>query len=49
MELLGNMGHVESRISPLRDDVSVGVRCTVCAKLTISSKIILETPGGIPR
>jgi hypothetical protein len=26
MELLGDMGHVESRIGPFGDDVSVGVR-----------------------
>jgi hypothetical protein len=49
MELPGNMGHAESRINPLRDGVSVGVRCLVCAKLTIGSKIILDTPDGTPR
>jgi hypothetical protein len=49
MELLGNMGHVESCISLLGDGVSVGVRCLVRAKLNIGSKIILDTPDGIPR
>jgi hypothetical protein len=48
MELLGDMGHVESRIGPFGDGVSAGVRCTVCTKLTIGSKIILETPDGTP-
>jgi hypothetical protein len=49
MELLGDMGHVESRISPFDDGVSVGVRCMVSAKLTLGSKIILDTPDGTPR
>jgi hypothetical protein len=49
MELLGDMGCVESRIGPFKDGVSVGVSCTVCAKLTHSSKIILETLDGTPR
>jgi hypothetical protein len=49
MELLGDIGCVESHIGPLKDRVSVGVRCTVCAKLTHSSKIILETLDGSPR
>jgi hypothetical protein len=34
MELLRDMGHVESCIDPLGDGVSVVVRCTVCMKLT---------------
>jgi hypothetical protein len=42
MELLGSMGYVESRISPFEDGVSFSVRCTVCAQLTIGSKIILD-------
>jgi hypothetical protein len=49
MELLGDMGHVESRIGPFSDGVSVGVRYTVCTKHTIGSKIILETPHGVTR
>jgi hypothetical protein len=32
MELLGVTDHVESRIDPFRDGVSVVVRCTVCTK-----------------
>jgi hypothetical protein len=49
MELLGYLGHVESRVSPLGDGVSVSVMCTVCAKLTIGSKIIFDTPDGTLR
>jgi hypothetical protein len=48
MELLRDMGHVESRIGPFRDGVSVVVRCTVCTKLTNWLKIILEAPDGTP-
>jgi hypothetical protein len=40
MEILGDMGHVESHIGLFGDGVSVSVRCTVCTKLTIASKII---------
>jgi hypothetical protein len=47
MELLGDVGHGESRIGPFGDGVSVGVRCTVCAKLSIATKFILDTPNGI--
>jgi hypothetical protein len=39
MELLGVTDHVESRIGPFRDGVSVVVRCTVCTKLTNWLKI----------
>jgi hypothetical protein len=49
MELLGDVGHGESRIGPFGDGVSVGVRCTVCAKLSIATKFILDTPDGTPR
>jgi hypothetical protein len=44
-----DMGCVESRIGPLKDGVSVSVWCTVCAKLTLSSNIILDTSDGTPR
>jgi hypothetical protein len=47
MELLGDMGHVESYFGPFRDGVSVGAdRCTVCAECTIGSEIILDAPDG---
>jgi hypothetical protein len=45
MELLGSVGHLESRFSPFGDGVSVGEnRCIVCTKCTIGSKIVLGTP-----
>jgi hypothetical protein len=53
MELLGDMGHVESHFDPFGDSeivlVSVHDRCTVCVKRTICSEIILDTPDGTPR
>jgi hypothetical protein len=49
MELLGDVGHVESRFSPFGDSVSVEQkRCTVCAKRTIGSVIVLYTPDVTP-
>jgi hypothetical protein len=50
MELLGDLGHVESHFGLVGDDVSVGAdRCTVCSKRTIGSEIILDAPNGTPR
>ena len=44
MELLGDVGHVESYFDLLGDKlVLVQDRCTVCAKRTIGSEIILDT------
>jgi hypothetical protein len=48
MELLGDMGYVESHSGLFGDGFSVGVRCTICGQLTIGSKIILEKPDGTP-
>ena len=50
MELLGDVGHVESRLVRL-EMVSVLVhdRCTVCTKCTIGSDIILDVADGTPR
>ena len=50
MELLGDVGHVESR-SVLLEKVLVLVkdRCTVCAKRTIALEISLDAPDGTPR
>jgi hypothetical protein len=42
------MGHMESCIGLFGDGVIVGVSCTVCAKLTIGTKIILDTPDSTP-
>ena len=50
MELLGDVGHVESR--PVRMEmvlVLVQDRCTVCAKRIIGSHIIYVAPDGTPR
>ena len=50
MELLGDVGHVEScsvRLEMVL--VSVQDRCTVCAKRTIASDIVLDAPDGTPR
>jgi hypothetical protein len=50
MELLGDVGHVESRFGPFGDIVvSVQDRIAVFTKRTKSSKIILDTSDGSPR
>ena len=52
MELLGDVGHVESRSIHLEMVlvlVLVQDRCTVCAKRTINSYIVLDAPNGTPR
>ena len=50
MELLGDVGHVESRSIHLEMVlVLVQDRCTVCAKHTINSYIVLDAPDGTPR
>ena len=50
MELLVDVGHVESRSVRLEIVlVLVLDRCTVCAKCTIGSDIILDAPDGTPR
>jgi hypothetical protein len=49
MELLGDMGHVESPFGPFGDTlVSVHDRCMVCAIRTIRSEIVLDAPDGTP-
>ena len=50
MELLGDVGHVESRSVCLETVlVLMEDRCTVCAKRTIGSDIILDAPDGTTR
>ena len=50
MEVLVDVGHVESRSIRLEIVlVLVQDRCTVCAKHTIGSDIILDAPDGTPR
>jgi hypothetical protein len=40
MELLGDVGNVESHFGPFGEVVSVGARCVYCLR---------QTPGGAPR
>ena len=48
MELLGHMGHGESRLVRLEMVfVLVQGRCTVCAKRT-ASNIVYDSPDGTP-
>ena len=50
MVVLGDEAQVEDRFGPLGDSTNLDVyRCTVCAKCTIGSKIILDAPDGTPR
>jgi hypothetical protein len=43
MELVSDVGHVESRFSPFGHSVSVSQdRCTVCTEHTIGIEIILD-------
>jgi hypothetical protein len=50
IEHLGDVGHVESHFGQFRDSVSnVQDRCTICAKHTITSLIVLNAPDGTPR
>ena len=50
MDLLGDVGHVESRSVRL-EMVLVLVQdwCTVCAERTKGSEIVLDAPDGTPR
>ena len=50
MELLGGVGHVESRLVRLKMVlVLMEDWCTVCAKRTIGSYIGLDAHDGTPR
>jgi hypothetical protein len=50
MELLGNVGHVESCLVRLETELaSVREWCTVCVERTIGSKIVLDAPDGTAR
>ena len=50
MELLGDVGHVESRSVRLEMVlVLVQDKCTVCAKRTVGSDIVLDAPDGTTR
>ena len=46
MELLGDVGHVESRLVHLEMEFAlVQGRCTVCTIRTIGSDIVLDAPN----
>jgi hypothetical protein len=50
MELLGDVGHLESCFFPFEDSVSVGaIFCIVCARHTIGLEIILDALDGTLR
>jgi hypothetical protein len=50
MEPLGDVGHRESCFGPFGTVlVSVQDSCTVCAKRTIGSEIVLDAADGTPR
>ena len=50
MELLGDVGHLESRLVRLEMVlVLVQDRCTVCAERNIGSDIVLDAPDGATR
>ena len=50
MELLGDVGHVESRFFLFGDSVSVVQdRCMVCARHIRGSEIVLDALDGTPR
>ena len=48
MELLGDVGRVESCFGPFGDGTSIGAR-TVSTKCTIGSEIILDATDGTPK
>jgi hypothetical protein len=50
MDLLGDVGHEESRFSLFGDSVVlVQDRCMLCAKRTVGSNFILDAPDDTPR
>ena len=50
MELLGDMGHVESHFGLFGDRVSVDARYVYSLRRnTIGSEIVLDPPDGTPR
>jgi hypothetical protein len=49
-ELLGDLGHVESRLGLFVDSANLDARLVhSCVKRTIGLEIILDTPDGTPR
>ena len=50
MELIGDVGHVESRFGPFGYSVGISARLVhgLCQR-TIGSEIVLDAPDGTPR
>jgi hypothetical protein len=49
MELLGDVGHVESYFIPFGQPIILMLdRCMVCAEYTIGSEVIMDAPDGTP-
>jgi hypothetical protein len=49
LELLGDVGHVESHFDPFGDSVSVGARQVLGLRQTYHRlKIVLDAPDGTP-
>jgi hypothetical protein len=49
MVLLGHVAQLEAHFGPMEIVlILMQDRCTVCAKRTIASEIILDTPDGTP-
>ena len=50
MVLLGDEAQVEACFGPFGDSANLDAdRCTVCAKRTIGSEIVLDAPDATPR
>ena len=50
MALLGDEAQVEARFGPLGDSANLDTdRCTVCAKCTIGTEVVLDARVGTPR
>ena len=50
MELLGDVGDVQSLLFLFGDSVNIGAsKVQVCPRCTIGSEIILDAPDGTPR
>jgi hypothetical protein len=50
MELVGDVGHVESPFGPIIDSVCfMHDSCRVCTKRTIASETVLNALDGTPR
>ena len=50
MVLLRNEAQVEAHFGLLGDSANIDAdRCTICAKCTIGSEIVLDAPDGTPR